>query len=424
MTHEKKTRGPYKWKRPAIRKTKNSAGEIEYRVRKGINNSRIQRRFRTLEEAEAYIASLESERVRTVANQHGYEKVPLKTLFEEWLKHKQSKLSGSRLRQYNSAFKYWKSIQHKSLEEITFQECDEVIALASKKSGRWFRVIMLCLTTINEFAKSKLKYEPNRLLQFEIDQEELDALQRPDANKVIYVKSEDIEKFLDDVRKTIRPIAQSPLSRGVNKMKKGIYLIDINRPTYLAPFCQLAIATGMRIGEMLALTWDKIDFEKETIQVEGTIAYAFDVTSKVTSTILKDTTKSKTSRELPLNDDAIAALKELHERWVRITTHYEMKDNNFVFVRSKRGGKHFSKHKALCYETVAGVFRNAMKKIGVKGITPHKLRHTFGTAFIEKVGKKDGNAKEYARQFLGHTSDTMTSRYVHIVEKYKISLID
>jgi integrase len=64
-----------------------------------------------------------------------------------------------------------------------------------------------------------------------------------------------------------------------------------HRSWYLAPIIRLAIATGMRRGELLSLTWNDVDFERKTATLR--------------------LTKNGRSRLVPLSPDALDVLRRL-----------------------------------------------------------------------------------------------------------------
>ena len=65
--------------------------------------------------------------------------------------------------------------------------------------------------------------------------------------------------------------------------------------------------------------------------------------------------------------------------------------------------------KRMTKQNVGMIWRNAMKKAGLKPKRPHSARHTFATFFLEK----HGNLRALQHQ-LGHANIVTTSRYLHI----------
>jgi site-specific recombinase XerD len=56
--------------------------------------------------------------------------------------------------------------------------------------------------------------------------------------------------------------------------------------------------------------------------------------------------------------------------------------------------------------------RRCASRAGVSGFHPHRLRHTFATAFLQA-----GGHAHHLQRLLGHTSPAMTARYVHLQDE-------
>ena len=50
-------------------------------------------------------------------------------------------------------------------------------------------------------------------------------------------------------------------------------LLEVAKEGYLHCLLTLALATGMRLGELLALRWEEVDLENKTLQVRHTVDY-------------------------------------------------------------------------------------------------------------------------------------------------------
>lgn len=76
-----------------------------------------------------------------------------------------------------------------------------------------------------------------------------------------YVK---IPKYDDTHNDEVKTISKEQFSKLLDRFPKGRLL---NMPL------QIGYHTGMRIGEVCALTWDDIDFSKRTININKTLIY-------------------------------------------------------------------------------------------------------------------------------------------------------
>ena len=146
----------------------------------------------------------------------------------------------------------------------------------------------------------------------------------------------------------------------------------------------VALRTGLRVGEMVALRWQDIDLERGRL----TVRRAYDRKRKVFTW-----TKNDKIRELPLTQDARAALQAQRKRGPA--------DRELVFVDDL--GDHFDSH-ATQY-----AIDKITEAIGMRHIHNHVLRHAFATHAAMR-----GIPIPQIQQWLGHSSIVVTMRYAHL----------
>lgn len=155
----------------------------------------------------------------------------------------------------------------------------------------------------------------------------------------------------------------------------------------------LALFTGLRIGELCALTWADIDTAEQLIRVRKTLLrIANQANSAQKTTIVIDTPKSKTSlRDVPIPTFLLATIARLKAG----------QDNqNYFLTCSPRPTEP---------RTYTLRFKSFLKRIGVPYRNFHALRHTFATECI-----KSGVDVKTLSELLGHSSVKITlDRYVH-----------
>jgi integrase len=132
--------------------------------------------------------------------------------------------------------------------------------------------------------------------------------------------------------------------------------------------------TGMRLGEILSLTWDKVDLNNRLIRLEAA------------------DTKDKEARNIPICDELYDLLRGI-ARGIH---------DNHVFLR---GGKSFGR--------LDGSLKTACKKAGIPygryvkdGFVFHDLRHTFNTNM-----RKAGVPESVIMEITGHSTREMFDRY-------------
>lgn len=136
---------------------------------------------------------------------------------------------------------------------------------------------------------------------------------------------------------------------------------------HLTPAVLLSMNTGLRRGELLALRWDSIDVGRRILTVEG------------------GTSKSRQTRHVDLNDEAMGALNHWREQ-----TH---------------GGRRV-------FEVSTG-FKTAwaklLKRAHITKFRWHDLRHHFASRLVQL-----GVPLNTVRDLLGHSSVAMSLRYAHL----------
>ena len=162
---------------------------------------------------------------------------------------------------------------------------------------------------------------------------------------------------------------------------------------------------GLRRSEVLGLKWDAFDFDNKTITIKHTVTIGkIDGKRQIYS---KDRTKNKTSyRTLPLIDDIADRLLELKEQQEYFKKafgkSYYKKDNEYVFV--KPDGK------LTRPDYVSEHFKNLLKKLGLRHIRFHDLRHSCASLLLAK-----GIPMKAIQEWLGHSNFSTTANiYAHL----------
>ena len=154
-------------------------------------------------------------------------------------------------------------------------------------------------------------------------------------------------------------------------------------PQDVALFATAAYA-GLRLGELRALRWRDVDFEKRLIHVRR-------------SYVERDegAPKSGRVRSVPMIDQVATALDELSRRdWFTA-------DDDLVFCNDV--GEHFDD------SALRRRFYAARQAAGLKRIRFHDLRHTFGTLAVQVFPLSDVKA------YMGHADIATTMIYVRHV---------
>ncbi|MDE5601057.1 MAG: site-specific integrase [Clostridia bacterium] len=161
----------------------------------------------------------------------------------------------------------------------------------------------------------------------------------------------------------------------------------------------LCLYTGLRIGELLALTWSDIDFHNALLSVTKT-CHDGNINGK--HCVIVDTPKTENSqRDIPLSKPIITLLREMKKQG---TSNFVIEDKQTaVFVRS--------------YQRT---FELLLKRLDIPHKGFHALRHTFATRALEC-----GMDIKTLSEILGHKNATITlNRYAHSLWEHKSEMMN
>ena len=141
----------------------------------------------------------------------------------------------------------------------------------------------------------------------------------------------------------------------------------------------LLALTGCRLGEIINLRWAEVDQSANCLR-------------------LRDSKEGASVR--PLGKAALAVIKEIELK----------KDNAHVLPAVHSDG---------AFGGMRGAWNRISKRAKLDGVTPHTLRHSFAS-----VAGDLGFTESTIAALLGHAASTVTSRYVHHLDRVLIEAAD
>ncbi len=161
----------------------------------------------------------------------------------------------------------------------------------------------------------------------------------------------------------------------------------------------LCLYTGLRIGELLALTWQDIDFDKGLLSVSKNCR---DGTSDGVHRRFIDSPKTPSSRRvIPLPRQILSPLKKIKRR----------SKSQFIVADGTKG---------VFVRSYQRAFELLLKKLGIPHKGFHSLRHTFATRALEC-----GMDVKTLSELLGHKNATITlNRYAHSLLEHKTDMMN
>jgi|HubBroStandDraft_6_1064221.scaffolds.fasta_scaffold142649_1 integrase len=171
-------------------------------------------------------------------------------------------------------------------------------------------------------------------------------------------------------------------------------LLAVARDHPIGPLLTVALSTGMRAGELLALTWADVDFERGLITVNKSVKWLPHGKHQVGST------KTRSSRRtIAVGGPAIRALIHQHHHCLKMELHATRWESHDLVFPSIHGTFTVPQGKFV------RDFRSLLAKAGCPQIRFHDLRHTAGLFLTRSVGVV------VASRVLGHSTPTITTTF-------------
>ena len=199
--------------------------------------------------------------------------------------------------------------------------------------------------------------------------------------------------------------------RVLNQEEQRIFL-NYAKDSQYAPIFEFALSTGMRGGEIRALTWDCIDFTGKMIHVKSTL-------KKEAGRFYLDTPKTMSSyRDIPILDNVLRILKKQRlwqsEKKLQLGAEWKCCEGLEQLVFTTTVGTPIDK------EYLKNSIDGTVARINADGIefehlTMHTFRHSFATRCIE-----EGMNPQTLKAILGHSKlATTMDLYAHVLPDTK-----
>lgn len=178
---------------------------------------------------------------------------------------------------------------------------------------------------------------------------------------------------------------------------------------YYAAFRLLAYS-GMRKGELRALTWNDVDFNKNTISINKTAT--IDETGK---TVIQLPKTHNSTRVISMDQQTMAILREwqIKQQKDLLKLGYNAMNGRQIVFNGKN-------NKPLSHVTLNDKFKNIQVKNGLKVISIHGLRHTHCSLLLA-AGVPVNDVKDR----LGHANiQTTLNIYAHVTKQQRKDTAD
>ena len=167
----------------------------------------------------------------------------------------------------------------------------------------------------------------------------------------------------------------------------------------------LMLNTGLRTGEVLGLLNSDIDLENRVLHVQRGVKQrnvrdGYEQVGPKTEMVVGKLKSASSKRDVPLNDTAIQAIKEMREEIYLGEDFPLIPDINGNFLKPERFRRRY-------YRLLDGA--------GLEHRGLHSLRHTFATNLVNGVKQPDGTilslTPKQVADILGHSTSQITEMY-------------
>ncbi|RKQ97094.1 site-specific recombinase XerD [Kushneria sinocarnis] len=163
-----------------------------------------------------------------------------------------------------------------------------------------------------------------------------------------------------------------------SQIERLIAVADRNkRAPWIGDHIRLSVFTGLRAGDVSALTWDRVDMQRCLLRIPS-----------------RQNRKMKEDRIVPLNDEAMKAIrgrKAFRDR--------NCPESPWVFCNWK--GERIKDMKRA--------FNTAIREAGIEDFRRHDARHTFASYLLNA-----DVPMEVLSKAMGHSDINTTQRYAHL----------
>ena len=182
-----------------------------------------------------------------------------------------------------------------------------------------------------------------------------------------------------------RPLPRTLSSRTVERFFRALYnrpeptLRSRRRKLRDIALVELLFGTGLRVGEVAHLSAERIDFESDSIRVNG---------------------KGARERLVPIvSAELKTALRNYFE------TRRASDEASRYFFLNQRSDRH------LTEDAIRRAVHRVARSAGIENVTPHMFRHTFATLLLDR-----GVDIRVIQRLLGHSSIVTTTIYAQVSE--------
>lgn len=326
------------------------------------------------EKADAYINDIKNGLV------NNYEYAIFSELMSVWLfdfLHKSSKIKPSTFQRYEGIYR--KYIKNSDIAGLKLKDCNTIKLqkffnnLSNTYSYTQLRYLCDVMRNFFNWCIDSGYILKNPCLKIEIKGNKSEIIKRKKENKIEILSEDEIEKIKEYIKGTEFEL---------------LFLLDLS--------------TGLREGELLALTWNDIDLTKKTLRIEKSIkeVYVYDDENNRHIETIVQVPKTMTSfRTIPIPSTIISKLKKVKNK-NGIIFH----DENMNYLKAKN---------------VSYKWKKVLKDCNIPHKKFHSIRHTYASTLL-----KNGVDIQTVAELMGHSAIAITQIYLHSTSDQKYNAVN
>lgn len=264
---------------------------------------------------------------------------------------------------------------------------------------------------INSFVKSDI--------QTLIDKIADDNYKYERQNKIKVILNDMFSRAIEDdlmiknPAKGVKLRADKELKAFTLTAKQQIEFLEASKGTFYDNLYNVALNTGLRPGELFALTQEDIHLEERYIDVNKTLVYQKYLEDTCKTFHIEPPKTKQSYRQVPINSECLKYLEKQFELKDIVKCKRPREQNDYLFVTSY--------NTPLNSQVYSDSIKAIVKQINLTRsfdnefpvFSGHTLRHTFATRCFEA-----GVQAKVVQSYLGHATLKMTmDLYTHVTEE-------
>lgn len=221
-----------------------------------------------------------------------------------------------------------------------------------------------------------------------------------DFSKALKIPIDNNENLLKKQNDKVHPLTKD----------EQLQFIEACKGHRIEALFNVALDTGMRQGELLALLWEDINFINKEISINKTVNFVrIDEKEKRVKEISTPKTKNSV-RVIPLPERTKDILLTHRTRQREKLLRFGKKQSADTPVFCTTTGTYFER------QAILKIIKPLYKKAGIQGKNFHDLRHTYATRLFEL-----GEQPKTVQMLLGHSNvSTTLNVYTHVLDDLKV----